>query len=363
MASDPSRSSSSQPSHASEERAEDQAPKLLQQYNDLISTLPLEEGWQPVSLRKYKGVWLPGHEIFLRGIFAIQSHFKSRPTDILLATLPKSGTTWLKALIFATMTRSQYSFADHPLLSLNPHNCVHSLEELWAIGQPSKIEALPSPRLLNTHMPYSVLPDAIRASDCRIIYVCRDPKDRVVSAWQFTSSWHRSKKATGEMMPTTEALSLATAVEMVCQGNSPFGPDWDHVLEYWRESLRQPENVLFLKYEEVMEESVANAKRLAEFMGCPFSLEEEKEGVVEKIITLCSFDKLSKLEVNQNGDQASVFRVPNSCYFRKGKVGDWRNHLSPEMARRLDGIMDEKLRGSGPTLGGVRLQAPNTTTI
>lgn len=120
--------------------------------------------------------------------------------------------------------------------------------------------------------------------------------------------------------------------------------------------------MLFLKYEEVMEEPVANAKRLADFMGCPFSLEEEKEGVVEDIIRLCCFDNLSKLEVNKSGDQASVFKIPNSCYFRKGKVGDWRNHLSPEMARRLDGLMEEKLRGSGLTLGGVGLQTTTTST-
>ncbi|XP_008785639.2 cytosolic sulfotransferase 12-like [Phoenix dactylifera] len=215
MASDPSQSSGSLSSHSSEERAKDPTPKLVQEYNDLISTLPPEQGWQPVSLRKYKGFWIPD-QVHLRGLLAIQDHFKPRPTDLLLATLPKSGTTWLKALIFATMTRSQYSFAHHPLLSLNPHNCVHLLEELFAIGQASKVEALPSPRLLNTHMPYSVLPDSIGASDCRIIYVCRDPKDRVVSAWHFTSSWHRSKKTTWEMMPTTESLSFATACEMVC---------------------------------------------------------------------------------------------------------------------------------------------------
>lgn len=124
--------------------------------------------------------------------------------------------------------------------------------------------------------------------------------------------------------------------------------------------MRRPEKVFFLKYEELMEDPVSKAKRLAEFLGCPFSLEEEKEGVVEEIIRLCSFDNLSKLEVNKSGDQASVFRIPNSCYFRTGKVGDWRNHLSPEMARTLDAVMDEKLQGSDLTLGSVGSRTTTT---
>jgi hypothetical protein len=39
--------------------------------------------------------------------------------------------------------------------------------------------------------------------------------------------------------------------------------------------------------------------------------------------------------------------VPNSSFFRQGVVGDWVNHLSPEMARRIDAITADKFRGSG----------------
>ena len=35
---------------------------------------------------------------------------------------------------------------------------------------------------------------------------------------------------------------------------------------------------------------------MAKFMGYPFSLEEEHKGMVQKIIELCSFENLSKLE-------------------------------------------------------------------
>jgi hypothetical protein len=40
----------------------------------------------------------------------------------------------------------------------------------------------------------------------------------------------------------------------------------------------------------------------------------------------------------------------NSLWFRSGKVGDWENHLTRERARKLDCIVEDKLKGSGLTL-------------
>lgn len=49
----------------------------------------------------------------------VPTHFwpwraRARPTDVYLTSKPKSGTTWLKALVFSIMNRSRYSFSAHP---------------------------------------------------------------------------------------------------------------------------------------------------------------------------------------------------------------------------------------------------------
>lgn len=48
------------------------------------------------------------------------------------------------------------------------------------------------------------------------------------------------------------------------------------MLSYWKGSLEDKENVLFLKYEEIIEEPRVQVKRVAEFLNCPFTEEEEK---------------------------------------------------------------------------------------
>ena len=77
---------------------------------------------------------------------------------------------------------------------------------------------------------------------------------------------------------------------MFCEGVSIAGPYWNHVLRYWRASLESPERILFIKYENLKNETIYYVKKMAEFMGYPFFLEEEVNGVVQNVINLCSFE-------------------------------------------------------------------------
>nr|CAB3454873.1 unnamed protein product [Digitaria exilis] len=287
-------------------------------------------------LRLYQGAWLA--KMWVPGVVAIQQgSFVPRRGDVVLASQPKCGTTWLKALAFATMARGTYppAHAEHPLLRLNPHDCVPFIDMLFADAASgrSKMDALPSPRLMATHMPHALLPASISDNpDCKIIYICREPKDMLVSVWQFTRRSNPNR-------------AFSDVFELACEGMSASGPIWDHVLGYWNASKESPGRVLFLRYEEILRDPVENVKKLARFVGQQFSPAEEQAGVIKDIVGLCSFDKLKGLEVNKHA--GSHYFFPNSSYFRRGEAGDWANHMTLEMARRLDVIMEAKLQGSG----------------
>ncbi|CAN7120612.1 unnamed protein product [Brassica rapa subsp. narinosa] len=67
-------------------------------------------------------------------------------------------------------------------------------------------------------------------------------------------------------------------------------------------------------------------------------------GVVDKILDLCSLRNLSSLEINKTGKRNNL---NHKDYFRKGEVGDSKNYLTPEMEKKIDMIIQEKLQGSG----------------
>uniref|UniRef100_A0ACD5T7Z8 Uncharacterized protein n=1 Tax=Avena sativa TaxID=4498 RepID=A0ACD5T7Z8_AVESA len=288
-------------------------------------------------------------EPMLPGIPATASRFEPRPSDVFLASFPKSGTTWLKALAFATLNRVAHPRCspDHPLRHRNPHECVDFLEMVFAgcaDGDDDVFAELPSPRVLATHLPYPLLPTRIAAegNPGKIVYVCRDPKDAFVSTWLFLL---KSMAAMANGAHTAE-YKIEEAFELFCDGRSGAGPQWRHVAGYWEASRRWPTKVLFLKYEEMLHDPVGNVRKLADFMGCPFSIEEEAARVVQDIAELCSIDALKNMEVNKSGSQ-KYFK--NEAFFRKGVARDWSNHMTPAMAERLDKIVEEALQGTGLT--------------
>lgn len=344
MATNPSSHPSSLPA-TKEKQDERDYEETLKKYLHLLRCLPRDEGWTAKDLIQYQGFWFSPMTAF-KGVMVAQDHFKAQPTDIFLASFPKSGTTWLKALAFALSTRTQFDPSTHPLRVTGPHACVPFIEEYYEydnLNHPSaKFDNFLSHRLLATHIAYDLLPKSVIGSGSRIVYVCRNPKDVLVSMWCFTQKV-RPKE--------TQSLTLAHAFELFCRGVINYGPFWDHIIGYYKASLEQPDKVLFLKYEDMKRHPLSYVKKMAGFLGSPFTSEEERKGIVEEIVELCSFESLSSFEVNKNGVQrfANQLEVENRNFFRKGKVGDWKNKLTAEMIKEFDRINKEKFDSFGLT--------------
>jgi len=303
--------------------------------DEFISTLPKRKGWAE-PLIQYKNFWF--RHLPLEQILLLQDAMEPRADDIILATQPKCGTTWLKALAFAITNRSRYSLTDdHPLLTTHLHRVVPFIEipNPGMVDHTHFLKTLPSPRLLSTHVPMSLLPLHVGG---RVVYLCQDPRDALVSKFYFERK-----------ISKTSDLTMDSAFSMFCEGFSSCGPFWDHCLEYWKESLERPNNVLFLRYEDIKSDPVQVVRKLAAFLGVPLTPEEESSGVAQEMVSLCSFEKLTSLQVNQVGgvDRGNRLYVGNSMFYRKGEVGDWMNHMSREMGEKLDYIVKEKLQGSG----------------
>lgn len=218
------------------------------------------------------------------------------------------------------MTSLEYPAPGHPLVQLSE---------------------LDPPRLLSTHLPYSALPDSVQSPSggCRIVYLCRNPFDTVVSYLNFKQQLLAETEAEDDQDQWEEC------VDAFCRGVEGFGPHWDHVLGYWNTSLETPAKVLFMKYDDLKADDISQIRKLALFLGVPFTPEEEESGVPVRISTLCSFQNLKELEVNKTGKLPH--NVDNKAFFRKGEVGDWNNHMLPALFRLIDKLMHHKLHGTG----------------
>ncbi|CAA0372526.1 unnamed protein product [Arabidopsis thaliana] len=308
---------------------------LSEETKTLISSLPSDKDSTGRNVCNYQGCWYTHN--FLQAVLNFQKNFKPQDTDIIVASFPKCGTTWLKALTFSLVHRSKHPSHDHhhPLLSKNPHVLVPYLEmNLYYYSEkPDLTKFSSSPRLFSTHMPSHTLQEVLKDSTCKVVYICRNMKDTLVSYWHFFSNDDNVK------------TSFEETFESFCRGVNFFGPFWDQVLSYWRRSLEDPNHVLFMRFEEMKAEPHEQIKRLAEFLDSPFTKEEEESGLVDEIIDLCSLRNLSSLEINKTGKLCEG--RDNKTFFRKGEVGDWKNYLTPEMENKIDMIIQEKLQNSG----------------
>ncbi|CDY31830.1 BnaC09g13190D [Brassica napus] len=180
---------------------------ISEEANSLISSLPLCTDFQGKKLCNYQGCWYKYNT--LQGVLNFQRGFEPQDTDIILASFPKSGTTWLKALTSALMERSKnHSFDHHPLLSDSPHGIFSSL-----------------PRLFSTHMPLHAMHETLKGSPCKIVYLCRNVKDTLISTF-----------------------------EAFCNGTIYYGPIWEHLsLAIKSRDLRNSWVVLLPRKKKIMD--------------------------------------------------------------------------------------------------------------
>ncbi|CAN6228943.1 unnamed protein product [Urochloa humidicola] len=166
-------------------------PELYQHFAKLISSFPTSEGMPSNLLYRHNQGWYAAM-VPMVGAMVADSCYTARPSDIIVATLPKSGTTWIKALLYATVHRDKYPVdaSDHPFHSIGPHECINFFElQLYSGNRIPNLDKLPDPRLFATHVPFMALPRTVMTTSCKIVYLYRDPKDTLISTWYFLNKF------------------------------------------------------------------------------------------------------------------------------------------------------------------------------
>lgn len=252
-----------------------------------------------------------------------RSSFEARDDDVYVVSYPKTGTTWLQEIVYLIHSNLNFDGAEKQGLDKRFPYIEHARTNF------SFVEQMPSPRLLKTHLPYSLLPQDILDKKCKLIYITRNPKDVVVSYYHFACL----------IVETQYEGSFSQFFERFLLNRPTYSPFLKHTLEFWEH--REDQNVLFLIYEDLQKNLPDVIRKTAEFLGK--DLHEED---IHKIVEHCSFQSMAKNQKVGLQEESAVGGKANQ-FFRKGKVGDWKNYFSEEQNDRMEKWIESQVQGSG----------------
>lgn len=262
----------------------------------------------------------------MRNRFEIKSH------DIIIATYPKCGTTWMQQIILLLMrgsdTKDLDPMRDAMWLEMSASSAANGEKSSSPPMHLNDMLLLPHPaddqsnrRVWKTHSPVGSVPwkgGLARAKEvgAKIVIVSRNPKDAGVSMFHHTKNippfcfdgqWH-------EFAP----LFLAGKVE--------HGSFWDWYRHWWNTIARNADQelvtndtttFLWVHFEDLKKDLTKEIQRISIFLG----LERSDEEIV-KVSKRCTFRSM-KNESEVRGDK-------KKNHFRSGKVNSWVDAMSPE---------------------------------
>ncbi|KAJ8265159.1 hypothetical protein COCON_G00142580 [Conger conger] len=254
-------------------------------------------------------------------------NFQAKPDDILIATYPKAGTTWVSHLLDLLYfgKSSPKRGVSLPIYERVPF-LEFSVPALCPTGVEMSDKMTTSPRLIKTHLPVQFVPKSFWEQKCRIVYVARNAKDNVVSYFHFDRM--------NSLMP--EPGDWPNYLQRFQEGKLVFGSWYDHVKGWWEKKQVYPK-LLYLHYEDLAEDIDRELDRVCSFLGvCP--TEEERRQVKEGV----KFDAMKKNSM-ANYSTMNVMDFKISPFIRKGKVGDWKNHFTVYQNEQFDKEYQKKM--------------------
>lgn len=160
----------------------------------------------------------------------------------------------------------------------------------------------------------SVREQLLAAEDVVVLSITRDLRDTIVSAYYHDV---RNEKFEGDFEVYFQTRGRERLYEI-----SRYHRVWE-----------KPDPHLFqTTYEDLHRDFAGEVRRLAAFLDREVTPEE-----IERIRAKTSFDRVQKGEQKNKGET-------NALFFRKGVIGDWKNHLNESMEKDLQKIIDQVKR-------------------
>ncbi|XP_060595287.1 sulfotransferase 1C4-like [Ruditapes philippinarum] len=250
-----------------------------------------------------------------------------RDDDIWVCTFPRSGTTLTQEIVYLVTTLDFEKAKSVQLDDRFPMIDVKNDQFPYYRGV-KHVEQMPSPRMVKTHLHFDFLPEQLQNGKGRIIYLTRNPKD-VITSYYHLLQWLNELRDDEETWPKF--------FNSFVEGKGLFCPWPRHVLKYWER--RNDNNVLFLKYEDLIKDLQKGVRTIAKFLGKEISDEN-----VAKICDHCTVQNMKtndKVNLSYWRDVKNVNDEAGGGFINKGIAGAWKQLLTSEESEKIDALLKE----------------------
>jgi len=243
--------------------------------------------------------------------------FRPRPSDVIIATYPKAGTTWMQQIVHGLRTEGDMDFDEITAV-------VPWIETAYDMGLDLEADHKGQPRAFKSHWSGEQVPPG-----CRYICIIRDPYDTMVSFYNFLNGWFLEPGA----------VSADEFTEFIIRREDPMRDYWAHLKTWW--ARRKEPRVLLLAFEDLIEDLSGNVRRVADFIGLGGN-----EPAIGIAIRQAGYDFMKAHErqfddhlVTEARNQAcGLPRDAGSSKIKSGKVGAHKDVLSDATRTRLDQV-------------------------
>ena len=243
----------------------------------------------------------------IRQIVVAQRHRALDPRDVMIASYPKSGNTWLRMLLSSLVAGRIDSLDDLPKY----------VPELEALGRMENAYRLSSGgRMVKTHEQWT-------ERYCRGVYVVRDCRDVAVSYY-----WHQL--GTGQFDGEFDDFFK----KFVRGGVDGYGR-WDQHISSWLNAAEgSRDQFLVIHYEDMLRDAERILEKVARFIGLDVTSGDVTSAVVEN-----SPERMRlKEKAAKSIPRSRKIEVP---FVRFSKEGGWQSIMSTDQAKTLRREMGE----------------------
>jgi hypothetical protein len=247
---------------------------------------------------------------------AILANFNARPTDVLITTAPKAGTTWMQQILHQLRSGGDTEFTsiDKVVPWLEIQRAGKSWQDIL-----QDFESLAEPRIFKTHCTAEQSPGIGTA---KIILTSRDPRDCCVSFYHHLMNMTDEARA-HKQIPYPE--SFDEHVDLWLE----FAAWYRNVKSWW--PYYDHPKVLWLRYQDMKSDINTCIDQITDFLEWQVTDEQKK-----RVLEYSSFEWMKAHDEkfsSQGTDKTQVFKPGK--FIRQGKVGKYNDLMSAEQEQRI----------------------------